>query len=150
MAKITIKKAQTKAEKKAFMMLPFEIYKHSKYWVPPLLMDMRHMFDISTLADRALGVKGKHPFYEYGQMQLFMAYKNGKAVGRIAAINNPRYNKYHPEEGGTGFFGFFDSINDQEVANTLFDTARELSVLTMLPLISIRYLFGGKVKEIST
>lgn len=125
MAKITIKKAQTKAEKKAFMMLPFEIYKHSKYWVPPLLMDMRHMFDISTLADRALGVKGKHPFYEYGQIQLFMAYRDGKAVGRIAAINNPRYNKYHPEEGGTGFFGFFDSINDQEVANTLFDTARE-------------------------
>ncbi|MFK7799526.1 MAG: hypothetical protein AB8E82_18890 [Aureispira sp.] len=125
MAKITIKTAQTKAEKKAFMMLPFEIYKQNPYWVSPLLMDMRHMFDISTLTDRMFGVKGKHPFYEYGQMQLFMAYRNGKAIGRIAAVNNPRYNEYHPEEGGTGFFGFFDCINDQEVANKLFDTARD-------------------------
>lgn len=122
MAKITIKTAHSKAEKKAFMMLPFEIYKNNRYWVPPLLMDMRHMFGISTLADRALGTKGTHPFYEYGQMKLYMAYINGKAVGRIAAINNPRYNKYHPEEGGTGFFGFFECINDQQVANALFDT----------------------------
>ena len=125
MAKITIKTAQTKAEKKTFMMLPFEIYKNNPYWVSPLLMDMRHMFGISTLADRIFGVKGQHPFYEYGQMQLFMAYRNGKAIGRIAAINNDRYNQYHPEEGGTGFFGFFDCINDQEVANKLFDTVRD-------------------------
>ncbi|BDS15602.1 hypothetical protein [Aureispira anguillae] len=125
MAKLTIVPARTKAEKKAFMMLPFEIYKNNPYWVSPLLMDMRHMFGLNGFVDGLLGAKGEHPFYEYGQMQLFMAYKDGQAVGRIAAINNERYNEVHPEEGGTGFFGFFECINDQEVANALFDTAKE-------------------------
>jgi hypothetical protein len=49
----------------------------------------------------------KHPFYEYGTMQLFLAYKNEELVGRIAAITNSRYDKYHERsEGKTGFFGF--------------------------------------------
>ena len=122
---IRIEQANTKAEKKAFMMLPFEIYKDSKYWVSPLLMDLRHMFGLNTFIDGLLGVKGVHPFYEYGQMQLFVAYKDNKMVGRIAAINNDRYNEVHKDEGGVGFFGFFECINDQEVANTLFDTAKE-------------------------
>jgi GNAT superfamily N-acetyltransferase len=124
MATIDIRQANSKAEKKAFMMLPFDIYKDNPYWVSPLLMDMRHMFGIHTFIDGLLGAKGDHPFYEYGQMQLYMAFKGGKAVGRIAAISNDRYNEVHPDEGGVGFFGFFESINDQEVANALFDTAR--------------------------
>lgn len=125
MAKITIVPARTKAEKKAFMMLPFDIYKNNPYWVSPLLVDMRHMFGLNGVVDGFLGAKGQHPFYEYGQIQLYIAYKGGKAVGRIAAINNERYNEFHKDEGGVGFFGFFECINDQEVANMLFDTARD-------------------------
>lgn len=125
MAKLTIVPANTKAEKKAFMMLPFDIYKNNPYWVSPLLMDMRHIFGLNGFVDGLLGAKGQHPFYEYGQMQLFMAFKDGKAVGRIAAINNERYNEVHPDERGVGFFGFFECINDQEVANALFDKAKE-------------------------
>jgi GNAT superfamily N-acetyltransferase len=124
MAKLTIVTARSKAEKKAFMMLPFDIYKNNPYWVSPLLMDMRQMFGLNGVVDGLLGAKGKHPFYEYGQMQLYIAYRNGIAVGRIAAINNDRYNEYHKDEGGVGFFGFFECINDQEVANLLFDTAK--------------------------
>ncbi len=125
MANIKIKEANTKAEKKAFMMLPFEIYKDNKYWVSPLLLDLRHMFGLNGFIDGLLGAKGEHPFYEYGQMQLYLAYKENKLVGRIAAINNDTYNELRPEEGGTGFFGFFESINDQEVANALFDATKE-------------------------
>lgn len=124
MSNITIRPANSKADKKAFMMLPFDIYKNNSYWVSPLLMDMRHMFGISTMTDRLAGIKGTHPFYEYGIMQLYLAYKGGKLVGRIAAIDNTRYNEYHPDEGGVGFFGFFECINDQKVANALFDTAK--------------------------
>ena len=124
MGNIKIVQATSKAQIKEFMMLPSKIYKKSPYWVSPLLMDMRHMFGINNFADSVMGIKGKHPFYDYGQMDLFMAFKNGSLVGRIAAINNDRYNEYHPEEGGTGFFGFFECINDQEVANALFDTAK--------------------------
>lgn len=124
MSKITVVPANTKAEKTAFMMLPFEIYKNNPYWVSPLLMDMRHLFGLNTFIDGLLGAKGKHPFYEYGQMQLFLAYKGSNLVGRIAAVNNDRYNQVHPNEGGTGFFGFFECINDQEVANALFDRVK--------------------------
>lgn len=124
MAKISVVPANTKAEKTAFMMLPFEIYKDNPYWVSPLLMDMRHLFGLNTFIDGLLGAKGKHPFFEYGQMQLFLAYKGSNLVGRIAAINNDRYNQVHPNEGGTGFFGFFECVNDQAVANALFDKAK--------------------------
>lgn len=124
MATINVYPAYTKYEKTAFMMLPFEIYKNNPYWVSPLLMDMRHLFGLNTFMDGLLGAKGRHPFYEYGQMQLFSAYKDSKLVGRIAAINNDRYNEFHPNEGGVGFFGFFECINDQNVANALFDTAK--------------------------
>ncbi|MCH2022384.1 MAG: hypothetical protein MK207_07875 [Saprospiraceae bacterium] len=125
MANIQITEANTKAQKKAFMMLPFNIYKDNKYWVSPLLLDLRHMFGLNGFIDGLLGAKGKHPFYEYGQIQLYLAYKENKLVGRIAAINNDTYNELRPEEGGTGFFGFFECINDQEVANALFDAVKK-------------------------
>lgn len=125
MGQIKIIEANSKAQKKEFISLPFKIYKNNPYWVSPLLLDLRHMFGLNGFIDGILGAKGKHPFYEYGQMQLYMAYKGGELVGRIAAINNDKYNEVHPDEGGTGFFGFFECINDQEVANTLFDTAKK-------------------------
>ncbi|MFT5647553.1 MAG: hypothetical protein ACI976_002245, partial [Aureispira sp.] len=80
MAKLTIVPARSKAEKKAFMMLPFDIYKNNPYWVSPLLIDMRQMFGLNGVVDGLLGAKGKHPFYEYGQMQLYIAYREGIAV----------------------------------------------------------------------
>jgi GNAT superfamily N-acetyltransferase len=55
-------------------------------------------------------------------MEMFMAYKDGEPVGRIAAIKNDTHNKVHNEN--IGFFGFFESINDQEVANALLDSAK--------------------------
>jgi hypothetical protein len=64
---------------------------------------------------------GKHPFNEYGEMALFLAEKNGEVVGRIAAIKNTLHNQQHHDN--SGFFGFFESIDDQEVANDLLDAA---------------------------
>ena len=52
-------------------------------------------------------------------MDLFLAHKDGKIAGRIAAITNENHNKFH--EDNLGFFGFFESINDSEVANALFE-----------------------------
>ncbi len=121
---IKIVAADSKADKHRFIHLPFKIYKDNPYWVSPLLMDMRQMFGVNTFLDGLLGAKGQHPFYDYGKIQLFLAYKNEELVGRIAAISNDRYNEVHPNEGGVGFFGFFECVNDQEVANALFDTAR--------------------------
>ena len=123
MSAIKILEANSKADRKKFMYLPYEIYKDNKYWVSPLLMDMRHMFGLNGVFDKIFGISGKHPFFEYGEMQLYLAYKEDKLVGRIAAIKNDRYNEVHTQFK-TGFFGFFECINDQEVANALFDAAR--------------------------
>lgn len=122
---IKVVPANTKAAKRKFMLFPFSLYKDDPYWVAPLLLDMRHMFGLNTFVDGLMGAKGKHPFYEYGTMQLFLAYKNTEIVGRIAAIDNELHHETYPEEGGVGFFGFFETINNQEVANALFDAAKD-------------------------
>ena len=62
----------------------------------------------------------KHPFYEHSDAEFFIAVKDGKDVGRIAALENKPFNAYHGTKDAE--FYFFDSINDQEVANALFQT----------------------------
>ncbi len=113
MSDIVIKKISEKDHKK-FLKFAFEIYKDDPYWVPPLYSDKLKLLS-----------KEKNPyFYEgHADMQLFMAFRNGKPVGRIAAINNMLHNKLHNEN--IGFFGFFECIDDQVVANKLLDTAKE-------------------------
>lgn len=108
---IVIQPVQTKEDQKEFINLPWKIYEDDPNWVPPLKLDMKAWFS------------PKHPFYEYGEMQCFLAKMNDVVVGRVAAINNPLYNEHHIGEP-TGFFGFFESIDNQEVANALFDKVR--------------------------
>lgn len=95
-----------------FIRLPWMIYKNDAHWAPDLIMDLKKRLN-----------KQKHPFFEFGDADFFLAIKDGKTAGRIAAIFNPKHNEYHNET--TGFWGFFECINDQEVANALFDTARD-------------------------
>lgn len=106
---IKISKVGSSSELKSFIKFPWKIYKNDPHWVPPLLMDMNQL----------LGFKKKHPFYEYGDMELFLATKGDEIVGRIAAITNSLYDNVHG--GVNGFFGFFECINDQAVANALFE-----------------------------
>jgi hypothetical protein len=109
---LVIKKVETKKDRKIFVKLLWKIYKSDPNWVPPLIMDKLSMID-----------KEKHPFYKDAEMEMFLAEKDGEIVGRIAAIVNFNYNKFHNEK--TGFFGFFEAINDQDVANKLFDTTKD-------------------------
>ena len=88
------------------------MYDGNPYWVPPLLMDRRKLIDTR-----------KNPFYNHAEMELFLAERDGEVVGRIGAIVNHNHNKEHNEN--IGFFGFFESIDDQSVANALFDRAKE-------------------------
>lgn len=112
MDQITVKKIPTNGIKK-FLKFAFQIYKNDPNWVPPLYMDKLKILN-----------KNKNPFFnESNDMELFMAFRNNKPVGRIAAIKNDTHNKVHNEN--IGFFGFFECINDQEVANKLFDTVKE-------------------------
>lgn len=93
-------------QKKEFVNFDYQIYQNNPYWVAPLRMDVN---------DR-LNPK-KHPFYKIGSVRAFMAYKNGQAVGRVCAIENKEYNKFH--QSNIGFFGFFEAIEDYAVAEAL-------------------------------
>jgi len=112
MNRIEIKTLHPTKDIKKFIKFAWIIYKYDPYWVPPLLMDKKKILN-----------KDKNPFFKTAQMEMFMAFKNGEPVGRIAAIKNDTHNKIHNEN--IGFFGFFESINDQEVANALLDKAKE-------------------------
>ncbi len=98
-------------ERKQFVIFPWQVYKGDQYWVPPLISERMAFWD-----------KKKNPFYEHSDAQMFVAKRDGKVVGTIAAILNNRHNEFHQEK--TGFWGGFECINDPIVANALFDTAR--------------------------
>lgn len=65
----------------------------------------------------------RNPFYQQADRALFIARRNGRPVGRIAAIENRAHNSFHNDR--VGFFGFFEAIDDTEVAEHLFGAAEE-------------------------
>ena len=95
-----------------FVDLPWRIYnaKDHPQWVPPLRIAVRDALDTKA-----------NPFYKTADRQLFLALRDGKPVGRIAAIENRAHNNFHDDR--VGFFGFFEAIDDQEVANALLTAA---------------------------
>lgn len=110
MSEINVKNIPN-SERKKFLKMAFSIYKNNPNWVPPLYMDKMKLLN-----------KDKNPFWKKNDIQLFIVYKNGSAVGRIAAIVNNIHNEIHGDN--VGFFGFFECINDQAVADKLFDTVK--------------------------
>ena len=65
----------------------------------------------------------KHPFYEHTTRQRFICYENGKAIGRIVAIKDDLHNEHYQDQ--VGFFGFFECIDNKQVAEALLDRASE-------------------------
>lgn len=108
---IEIIPVETSAHLSQFIKFPYLHYQGDPYWVPPLLMDQKTLLNSK-----------KHPFYEHALVQFFLAKQQDQIVGRIAAIIDERHNETHHEK--TGFFGFFETINNFEVAKSLFDAAR--------------------------
>jgi len=92
-----------------FITLPRAIYYGDPFYVPPLTREMKEQFS------------PRNPFFLHATARYFIARKNRKPAGRIIAFINRIHNEVHKER--TGFFGFFESVNDQEVASALLDTA---------------------------
>jgi|WetSurMetagenome_2_1015567.scaffolds.fasta_scaffold08532_2 GNAT superfamily N-acetyltransferase len=109
---LLIQPASTRADVEAFIRFPFKLYEGATHWCPPLLMERRDFLD-----------PRKNPVYEYAKIQLFLARRGGEVVGTIAAINNSRYGEFHPEDKHVGFFGLFECVQDQAVADALFAAA---------------------------
>lgn len=109
---ITIKKVDTKKELKAFIRFNYELYKDNPYSVPDLYDDMLNTFSPK-----------KNAAFEFCEADYFLAYKDGKLAGRVAAIINRRANEtWHKKEVR---FGWIDFVDDAEVSKALLDTVEE-------------------------
>ncbi len=111
-SRVLVKPVSTGREKKQFLRLPWDLHSQDPNWVPPLRTNQKEL----------VGYK-PHPFYEVAEGQTFLAEKDGKVCGRILAIVDHAHIAEHSEK--IGMFGFFESIDDQEVATGLFDAARD-------------------------
>lgn len=109
-AAVTVRPVDGRADLDRFIRLPWRIYANDPVWVPPLLSDLK------TVLDRR-----RHPFHQHADVEYFLAWRGDEVVGRIAAIVNHRHNEFHGEK--TGFFGFFECIDDGDVARALLETA---------------------------
>ncbi len=109
---IEIKTVRNNSDKKKFIKSQWNFYEGDPNFVPPIIFDRMKLLNTE-----------KNPFYKHSEIELFYAERDGKIVGRIAAITNDNHNKTHNDK--LGFFGFFECANDLEVAGMLFDRAAE-------------------------
>ena len=98
-------------ETERFVRTWFTIYEHDPHWVPPLYFERKQFFD-----------PAKNPYFKHARVAYFLARKDGRDVGTIAACIDAVYQE---EEPGTAFFGFFEFVNDVAVAEALLRAARE-------------------------
>ena len=124
---------------KDFINVPYTFLKKYPYWIAPLKMQLKDNFNPS-----------KNPFWKLVDSRFFIAYNNKKAIGRIAAIYHSKYNDHHLEN--TGFFGYLDAIDDQEVFKALFESCTKwLKTRKVTKIIgplnpSLNYELGTLVK----
>ncbi|MCA9268490.1 MAG: hypothetical protein KDA41_08460 [Planctomycetales bacterium] len=102
---------RTSRERRQFLHLPWKIYRDDPNWIPPLRQNQKEMVNYS-----------RHPFYDENPIETFLATVDGEPVGRIAALVNLEHNKRYKEK--RGFVGFFECIDNQAVANQLFNEAK--------------------------
>ena len=119
---IEVRKVETKKDLKAFVKFPFSLYKDSKYWVPPVIMD-----EMDTLN------KDKNPVFDNAEAHYFLAFKGPEIVGRIAAI----INRFETEKQQLKKmrFGWFDTIDDIEVSKALMAKVEEIGKQNKLEFI---------------
>lgn len=107
---ITLSPVRHPKDLEMFLRLPWSLYGHDPHWVPPLLPLQRNFLNPQT-----------GPFFEFGEAQYFLARRGDKPVGRITAHINRLHDQYH--DPGDGFFGFFECVDDIQVAAALFEAA---------------------------
>ncbi len=110
MSNINIVEVESKGQLKQFIRYPSTLYRDESNYVVPLMSERLEFFD-----------KEKNPFYRSARVKMFLATKNGEVCGRIATCINFRHNEYHDEQAG--FFGFFDTPDDFEIASKLLKVA---------------------------
>jgi GNAT superfamily N-acetyltransferase len=108
--KIEVRPVRSRSELRAFIRLPWSIYKGSANWVPPLLSERTRHLD-----------RRKNPFFDHAEAEYFIAYRDGVPVGRITAHVDDRLNEF--QHNRWGLFGFFEAERDPAITTALLDTA---------------------------
>lgn len=112
MVKIEEVDTSSKEDVRRFVKIPFRLFAKHPQWVPPFFADVELQMN-----------KQKHPFYEHSFANFFIANRDGRDIGRIAVLENTRFNEYHKTRKAA--FYLFECEDDQEAANALFDRAFE-------------------------
>ncbi|MGI9427410.1 MAG: hypothetical protein ACR2NM_02050, partial [Bythopirellula sp.] len=93
-----------------FIDLPKRLHRADPHWVAPLDMQVKSFLD-----------RRRHPFYQHGQAEAFLAKRDGQTVGRILASDDPLYNQAHGTQ--VGCFGLLETIDDLRTCRALLDAA---------------------------
>ena len=109
MGRVEVRSIRLPEDAAAFIGSWWAIYADDPHWVPPIIAERKDFLNPK-----------KNPYFKYGDVQCFMAYSDGKAVGTIAATVDANLQESDP---GMGMFGFFEFIDDQAIAQSLFSTA---------------------------
>jgi len=112
MSDLVVYRVTTRRQKRQFLRFPWTLYRHDPNWIPPLRGNQKELVNYAP-----------HPFYARNAVQTFLACRGKEVCGRIAAILNHGHNIQHSDH--RGFFGFFECVDDQAVANGLFDAVRQ-------------------------
>ncbi len=94
------------------ILFPFKHYKGDPNWVPPFIGEREDFLNPT-----------KNPFFEHARVQFFFARRNGELVGTICGCINDNHNAFHNEKAGS--FGFFECIDDAEIATALLKNAED-------------------------
>lgn len=109
---VNIEELSGAGDLKEFIRFPWKVYRGNPNWVPPLRSEVKFLLN-----------EKENPFFRHAEAACFLARKNGKAVGRIAAIIDRNHIAFHKEQAG--FFGFFECLPDCEIARELLGTASD-------------------------
>lgn len=110
---IVIKEAKTKKEMKDYVLFSFELFKNNPNWIPPIISEELETFD-----------KTKNPAFQTAEAHFYLAYKNNKIVGKLAAIIN--WDEVNILGKSKVRFGWFDVIDDIEVTKALLEKVYDL------------------------
>jgi GNAT superfamily N-acetyltransferase len=109
---VEVRPVGSRQERRAFLSFPWLHYQGDPLWTPPLRQNQKELVGYA-----------RHPFYDDAEAQTFLAWRGGQVVGRVAAILNHAYNRFQNEQ--RGFFGFFEAVDDQSVADALLAAVRD-------------------------
>jgi GNAT superfamily N-acetyltransferase len=107
---LEVRPVQSRRDLTTFIKLPWRLYRNERNWVPPLVFERRQFLD-----------RRKNPFFQHAEAEYYLAWRDGRAVGRITAQVDRHFNEF--QDNDWGMFGFFECEEDPEAAAALLASA---------------------------